>query len=352
MTLSLPVCLLGFVLSVPYTVFATEEIVALPKFRVDGTPWQYAKSGEIEILTSAPIHRTRALVTALLRGLRLFPDFYTASVRLPLVIIQVEERDEVIASLEKPEQASANERFWRKEYSESRGVGYDSVERGEHLLAANFIDVPIPEIMTIRARRLIQVQRPEFAPWTTVGLLGPCSPYQEVIGLPKTATIQIAKLSWPDPALTPEVFPNEAADFLPFSTLFDSHWDLSSTTPKMHQQFDFQTGLFARWSLFGPAKNGRNRNGYWALAEMARRGPVTETLFEECIGMTYAKACAEMRAYLKTPAVGMLNVRLKEVMAAVPEAESLEFRVATPAEVTRILSESKRLLPRANRLPL
>jgi hypothetical protein len=267
------------------------------------------------------------------------------------MIIQVEERNEVIASLEKPEQVDADERFWKKGYSESRGVGYDSVEHDKHLLAANFAGVPIPEIMTIRAKRLIHAQRPEFSPWTTIGLLGPCGPYQDVIGLPKTATVQIAKLSWPDPALAPEAFPNEAADFLPFSTLFDSRLDLSTATPKMNRQFDFQTALFARWSLFGPTKSVRNRNGYWVLAEMARRGPVTETLFQECIGMTYAKACAEMKAYLKTPAVGMLDVRLTEVMAETPEAERLEFRMATPAEVTRILSESKRLFPRAMLLP-
>lgn len=341
MALSSPVCLLCFVLPLYHTGVAAEEIIALPKFHVEGTPWQYAKSGEIEVLTRAPIHRTRALVVALLRGLRLFPNFYTQSVRLPLVIIQIEERDKVIVGLGQPMQIDADERYWGRGYQETKGLGYDSVEQDKHLLAANFAGVPISEIITIRAKRLINAQRPKFSSWTTVGLLGPSGPYQDIVGLPKTATVQIPKLGWPDPATPPEIFPAEATDFLPFSTIFDARLDLSATTLKVRRQFIFQTGLLARWSLFGPTRNGRNLNGYWVLAEMARRGPVTEKLFEECIGMTYAKACAEMVAFLKSPAVGILNVRMPEVMAEVPEAERLEFRMATPAEVTRILSESK-----------
>lgn len=337
--------LLGLLLAMVQAIFAAEETVHLPVFRVEGTPWQYARLGEVEVLTRASLHQSRAMITALLRGHRLLPDFYTQGVELPLKVLLVEERSEVIAGLKKPVRMDSDERHWRKSYYNTPGSQYETADQERQLVAANLADDPVWEVLMIRAQRLVAAQSPAFPVWVRQGLFGRCGPLQHVIGLPKTATVQIAKHSWPDAAVEPGLFPREAAEFPPFSVMFDSTRNLAGMTPGERRQFDFQTGLFARWSLFGPAKKNRNRNGYWALAEMARRGPVTEALFRECIGVDYATACSEMHAYLKSPAVGMIEVRMPQVMAEVPEAEQLEFRMATPEEAARILKNFTRLFP-------
>ncbi|MBA3850115.1 MAG: hypothetical protein C0502_08985 [Opitutus sp.] len=125
--------------------------------------------------------------------------------------------------------------------------------------------------------------------------------------------------------------------------MFDSVRKADGMSPAEKIRFQFQTALFVRWSLFGPAKNGRNRNGYWVFAELARHGQATEAVFRECYGMDWPQACAEMRAYLKSKNVGMLEVRMPHAMADVPEAERMEFRDATLEEVRRFLGEFHRL---------
>jgi hypothetical protein len=202
-----------------------------------------------------------------------------------------------------------------------------------------------------RARALVAAQSPAFPDWVMQGLFGPCGAIEHAIGVPHTATVQLPKLSWPDAAVPRESFPPEAGRFPPFSVMFDSEKDITTLQPAERLQFEFQTGLFARWSLFGPARQDRSRYGYWALAEMARRGPLTEKVFQECIGVDYPTACAEMRRYLKSRRLDIIELRMPQVMADVPEAENLEFRMAEPSEVARILKSFNRLFPHANSRP-
>lgn len=344
-----PLYLLGILLCGGISIWAAAENEQLPVFRVQGTPWQYARIGEIEVLTRASEQRSRTMVAALLRGQRIIPDFFMQGAKLPFRIILVDERERVIAGLTKLEQLGSDEHLWGNSYSKARGDAYEAADTDGQLLALNLADIQsLWPILMGRAQRLVTAQSPAFPEWVLQGLFGPCGPLQHVIGLPRTATVQLPKHSWPDQAVPPGIFPAEATYFPSFSVMFDPSRKPTTLTPEIRKQFEFQTGLLARWSLFGPVKTRRNRNGYWALAEMARRGSVTEALFQECIGMSYAMACAEMKAYVKTPAVGILNVRMPEVMADVPEAENLTFRVATPAEVTLILTEFKRLFPHAS----
>jgi hypothetical protein len=120
MPLRRPARLLGLLLSGSIALLATEQPEPLPVFRVDGTPWQYAQIGEIEVLTRAPVHRSRAMIAALLRGQRIIPDFYMQSVKLPFRVILVEERERVIAGLAKLEQQESDEHLWGKSYRKVR----------------------------------------------------------------------------------------------------------------------------------------------------------------------------------------------------------------------------------------
>lgn len=320
-------------------------VVQLPAFRVEGTPWIHARRGDTEILSRASAARTRQFVLALERGQRLVPDFAFEGVRLPLKIILVDEPERAIAGLAKSGSRRADVRRWEGGYEELTGPFFDLVGDGMQVVALNLDGIdPLWELLPLRARRLLGAQAPAFPPWMIWGLFGECGQLRDAMGFARTKTVEFAKLSWPDPAVEPGRFPLEATEFPPFAVMFDSAREPEKMDAAARRQFEFQTGLFARWSLFGPAKNVRDPNGYWALAEVARRtGRVTADVFEQCYGMDYARACAEMRTYLKSDDVRILALRLPQIMAGSREIERLEFREPELADVRRLLGEFNRL---------
>jgi hypothetical protein len=328
------------------SVFATEQVegpLELPEFRVEGTPWQHARLGDIEILSRAPDHRTRALVAALCRGQRLLPDFAQQRGR-PLKLIVVQAERVVVAGLPKLKQIEANPKHWNAGYRDYEGGRYDLVDADNHVLALNLSGLgAIWPVLTTRAARLMAAQKPAFPEWALHGMFGTCGPMRAVIGMPSSNAVRLPKLSWPDPAVAPGVYPADAADFPYFAEMFDPTRDPEAMTREERWKFEFQAGLFARWSLFGPLKGGRDRSGFWAFAEMARRGQTTEDIFRQCYQMDWIAACAEMRRYLKSNGMGMIEVRMPQVMAEVPEADALQFNEAKPKDVKRILGEFRRL---------
>lgn len=323
---------------------AAETPTVLPEFRVEGTPWLYAKLGDLEILTGASPDRTRRMAAALLRGRRLYPDYFTSGTPLPLRLIIVDSSRRAMRGLNPIVFSEADERRWPREYSEVQTNRYDLLGEDGAVIAVNLARIPdLWMILMTWANRLVQAQQPAFPEWVTAGLFSPVGPYYGIIGIPRTTTVQLPRLSWPDPSVQTGVVPASAADFPSFAQMFDAGRKTGDVSEAERWKFEFQSALFARWSLFGRAKNGRNRGGYWAFAEMARRGQATEAIFRECYGMDWTQACALMRAYLRPKNVGMLEVRMPQVMADVPEAERLEFRDATLEEARRILGEFNRL---------
>lgn len=326
-------------------IWATPELVQLPEFRVEGTPWRYAQMGDIEVLTRGSEGRARAFVAALIRGKRLLPEYATEGARLPLRVVLVEDAFRPVARLSRLHSGYSSQQDWSKGYVRMHGEHVDGVADGVHVIALNLDGIDeVWMILVNYVRQLVLAQNPALPTWFTCGLFGPSGPLRQVIGLPRSTTVQLPKLSWPDPATPPGTFPPEASELPRFEVMFDPNRQSDEAlVPTEKKKFDFQSGLFARWSLFGPAKKGRNRSGYWAFAEMARRGQATETIFRECYGMDWTQACAEMRAYMIPKHTGMLEVRMPDVMADVPEGDRLEFRDATAEEVRRFLGDLSRL---------
>ncbi len=330
----------ALVSAIAWPLFAAQEPLRLPEFRVEGTTWRYGRVEEIEILTRAPESRTRAFVAALLRGRRLLPDFIRAGAHVPLHVILVQEKATAVPQLSQLQHEQADPRDWPGDYSHYRGDSIDDLVGEVHVVAVNLDRVDeVWAVLTGSARQ--QVAARGFPAWFQRGLFGPCGLMRQIIGDPRSTTVRIPRLTWPDTAYEPGTFPSEAADMPTFQDMFEPP-QATAKKEAPDARFDFRAGLFARWSLFGPAKNGRNRNGYWAFAEMARRGQATEAVFRECYGMDWSQACAEMRAYLKPKNLGMLEVRMPQVMADVPKAERLEFRDATLEEVRRIAANVNR----------
>lgn len=323
---------------------AGEEPAVLPEFRVEGTPWLYAKLGDMEILTRASPARAREMAAAFVRGKRLYPDFFVRGGSLPMKLILVDSARRTVNGLKPVGLVEADVHRWAEGYRETDDTNFGFTDGRIAVFAMNLAGEPnLWMILVEWANRLVLAQRPAFPEWITVGLFSSIGPCQGVIGMPRSTSVRLAKLSWPDPAVAPGEFPKAAADFPSFGAMFDSSRREDDLSQAERWKFKFQAALFARWSLFGPAKNGRDRRGYWAFAEMARRGQATEAVFRECYGMDWPQACAEMRAYLKPKNLGMLEVRMPHVMADVPEVERMEFRDATLDEVRRIIGDLNRL---------
>lgn len=339
---AIPVFLLGVAVHV---LSADKAPVTLPEFRIEGTPWLYAKAGDMEILSRASPWRARQYASALVRGRRLHPDFLTQGRPLPLQLIVVESSRQTISDLGPGVTVGSDERLWPAGYREKRDCSHSLADEKICVDAVNLAGVDnIWMIISSWAKRRVLAQQPAFPSWVTEGVFGEAGPLRAVIGVPRSTTVQLPRLSWPDGAVPPGEFPREAGEFPDFAVMFDPRRKADGMTPAEKNRFQFQTALFARWSLFGPAKKGRNRNGYWAFAEMARRGQATEEVFRECYGMDWPQACAEMRAYLKPRNVGLLELHMPHVMSDVPELERMEFRDATLEEVRRILGNFHRLL--------
>lgn len=335
---------ISVMLAAVHALSAREEIVTLPEFRVEGTPWLYARAGDMEILTRASPARTRKLAAALVRGERFFPDFFMKNPALPLKVIVVDANTLAPQGIGPGVESEADARRWPPGYLWTRGHSYNLADDRIRVFGINLgTRSKLWEIVIDSSNRHVLAQRPAFPGWVTTGLLGPVGPLNGVIGIPNTTSVRLPQLSWPDEAVPPGKFPTEAGDTPEFAAMFDSARSAEDMPQAERWRFEFQTALFARWSLFGPAKNGRNRNGYWVFAEMARRGQATEEVFHECYGMDWEQARSEMRAYLKPRHTGVLEVRMPTVMTDVPEVERMEFREATLEEVRRILGEFNRL---------
>lgn len=319
-----------------------EKPMELPVLQVAGTSWQYGQLGEIEVLTRATAHVTRTYVAALLRGQRLLPDFVQKQPYTTKIIV-VSESERTGSELPELVMVDADRKYWDEGYHTYTGR-HKLADHEIQVIALNLARLrQIWPVQVDRAKRLFEAQRPEFPAWARHGAFGNCGPLFSVIGIPHSTSVQFPKLSWPDPTATPNTYPSSAADFPDFTEMFDHARDPEKMPQTEKWKFEFQCGLFARWSLFGSTESGRKRHGFWVFAEMARRGKATEEVFKECYLMDWATACAEMQRYLKSDGTGILEVRMPGVMADVPETETLQFRSATPEEAKRILGDFERL---------
>jgi hypothetical protein len=96
-----------------------------------------------------------------------------------------------------------------------------------------------------------------------------------------------------------------------------------------------QAELFVSWGI-DPA-NGRTA-AFWTLLERAAEQPLTETVFQECLGLDFATAAREIIAY----SIDHRGIRwtLSEDLARSP---SMMLQDATPSQIARIKGEWERL---------
>lgn len=122
------------------------------------------------------------------------------------------------------------------------------------------------------------------------------------------------------------------ADLLPLGAVFAGGETVEAEHPTRWQA---QCERFVAWGL--DPKGGR-RDGFWQLVELAATEPVTEELFQACLGLDFAAATLQLREHAATPRT--LRWELPAEKARLPSA-SLED--ASSRQVARIKGEWERL---------
>lgn len=323
-----------------------DPVVALPEVRVEAwledAPWQYARADDVEILTACPPELSRDIWTAYRRGVDLFPGIILGDRTSPATLVLFDQKQQTATVPERLRFEMVDEAHWGDEIFGSKGTSL-ARDRDSSVTVANLHGVRgVGSVNTAQAWALIMEQAPAAPDWLIAGLFSKFGLFRMVIRYSHTSTIRLARLAWPGES-EPGIFPEAAGKFPPFDVMFGPTFDSKDSSASARQQSEFHAGLFARWSLFGPAKNGRDRRAFWVFAEESRHGRGTEALFREYYGMDYAAACAEMQAYLRSAHTGFLELQLKRLDLAPPDIAAMKFRSATPGETARLLGNYLRL---------
>ena len=118
---------------------------------------------------------------------------------------------------------------------------------------------------------------------------------------------------------------------------YDSR-NLSSTCPENYSAHAY---LFTHLCLYG--KNQRYTKAFFKLSELASKEPITESVFQECFGMTFNKMEKKMRAYVSFTDYKSIERHAEKGKGLTP-APDFKLRTATDAESSRIAGETLRLM--------
>lgn len=104
---------------------------------------------------------------------------------------------------------------------------------------------------------------------------------------------------------------------------------------KQRIRWEKQCHALVHWGLFGDY--GRHEKPFLALLQRLQSEPLTEKLFQECLGLTYDAALAALRTHVEVTRVKVVGVKADPGQKLPPEPP-VEVRTATPLEVARLKS--------------
>jgi hypothetical protein len=346
-------------LDLPTMVVIGREIVELPPFVVTGFPsgpnWRYASIPGYEIITQCSNDESQAIIEAIHRGrqLMLAPEFWT-DFAVPMTVVLFNQ----------PPVKSGNP----TSLGSVRGSG-EIIHHWTNLIKRTLADRESfalnlwPDTFTygstfrFHTRTLFNRRAPSVPVWLNEGLMGHYGIYREgVYWLPESQTKRLFVASWHSAevgkAATTKVMRAEAekqfarktrplkpSNLLPFlaelSAIFESAPPAADDPAA--PRWACTAALFARWGIYG-RKNTEQAAQFWRFADRASREPVTEQLFRECFGQSYAEVRAELSWYL--PLALTQEAVLDAPMEMPPK---IKFRDATNGEVARVRGEWERM---------
>ena len=333
---------------------ANKDVVKLGTYVVMNDPWRYAATPGFEILSHCPDTFTENYVRALQRSVAakyaVLPEDFWAKMPTPVKIILYDKEpaaagtdiDLVSDTMDgtdwgllsvlrsSPTEVGDGDTFincgnyWSVI---SEGTGPVNLEG-----SSGFSVDPDGDI------RLAN-HTPKFPSWFEVGLKGPYGVYrssvvrrkwygQPVLVLP--AAIWIS----PDETAALKKHSKHSTFLLPLSDLF------SGQRMKQHEAiWKSEAALFDRWGLFGVDAAGKSfRPAFINFVRRAMQEPVTEKMFRQCFGLSFAEVGDSLAAYLPEAVKATVMVAIEA-----PTENPVEIRNATPSEVARMIGDWLRL---------
>jgi hypothetical protein len=110
-----------------------------------------------------------------------------------------------------------------------------------------------------------------------------------------------------------------------------------SVTSDFAERWESAAALFVRWGIYG--RTPADAEKFWRFAERACVEPVTEELFEECIGMSFSEVRLALARYLPAAVVRFASTPTGKIETP----PVLKLRLATDEEIARLRGEWERL---------
>ena len=348
-------------------------LIELPPYVVEESitpPWRFAAIPGVEVISRSPDLLTKQLITGhhrlhSLLALMIPPELQLQRETPLQYTIYIKENQsavtkEMVASIEQQEKKNQarsnlqpngvtfgfmpNFRFWDTDsLSIFFVVDLDSKDTDEISLSGSYV------------RYLIEDRTPMLPRWYIEGMmrLYPSAVFSEPSletsanlfisnSITQTASkrkeITLKSFTW-DSSERPKSFLKRARkkpELLPLPILFTgAAADLADV--QRQELWKSQSALFIRWALDPASSKGRDSAGSLsaALRSFVQRSstePTTETLFQECFGMSFAAAEEQLRSYLPKAMNHSVSL-LPGKTITVPE---YTIRDATTLEVSRI----------------
>jgi tetratricopeptide (TPR) repeat protein len=326
-----------------------------------GNPWQYFSLPGYEVVSHCPDNfnatYARALQVATAARLALLPADFWGEIPTPvkIVLYNREPSDPNRLNRERPIDLSWGAQNGailgsdtvQLSYPVTVGDGDTFINCGNYWnLEADTRGFCVDPDSGIR----IGCRVPQFPAWFVAGLEGPCGLYADRL-IHSTATGEVMVLSnafWISTAETVAIQKRarekprdreapRPVTLLPLGRLFGG-----ATPEDQAALWNSETALLVRWGLFGSGK----REAFLDFVRQSAREPVTERLFERCLGLSYAEAQGRLAAYLPVAATEPIAVPV-----SAPPEEPLRIREATSTEIARIIGDWGRLEGRTTGLP-
>ncbi len=340
-------------------VVTRRQVVELPPFVVTGFAfgpnWRYASIPGYEIITQCSDSESREIVEAIHRGrqLMLAPELWT-DFAVPMTVVLFNQ----------PPVSSGQP----ASFGAVQGTG----EMGRHWVnlikrtlddresfALNLWPGSFNYTSTFRfhSRTLFNRRAPAVPAWLNEGLMGRFGVYREgVYWYSESHTKRLIVANWHSPqelkTATVRNLVMEAGKLLDERPRTFSPSPVEPLLAELSAVFESEpptvddpeaprwactAALFARWGIYG-RKDPDQSAQFWRFADRASRERVTEQLFRECFGQSYAEVRAELSWYLP---VALTRDEIAYATMELPPR--IKFRDATNAEVARVRGEWERM---------
>jgi hypothetical protein len=351
------------------------ETVELPPFVVtkiaDGPGWRYAAIPGFEIISQCSDHQTRAVVDALWRGPQLMlPEELRAKFSVPTIVVlfnQPPSRD-FPQALGLAKKNRETERHWTNVIKRSID------DRESFALNLWGRDFKYSASFRFDVRTLLLRRTPAVPSWLLQGLFGEYGIYregaywdpaehqkrvhvalwwsftelnqlkmmeQERVEKNKRLSEREKKRSLFSQAEAyylsnkPPAGPSPVVSFIPeLATIFDTP-NPQDGSSEPHRRAS-TVALFVRWGAFSP--DDAIREQFWRFIQRALVEPVTESMFMECFGLSYAEVRDRLSWFLPYALEKQASAPVE-----ITGTPAYELRDATHGEFARMIGEWQRI---------